>query len=498
MRDQGRPIPAGLVGEVRRTVAGARLHIDHLHEEVEFDLIVRGSGSFTLGNTTYDLRPGTLIWLRPGQQHRLVRSPPLEMWVACIHPELLEPGWIAEIAAQPSRLLPGEELIDLDRLLSQVAQDSDEPATYNAGIAYAVKRAQRASRDRPPAHVKLMHPAVARALRLLRVSDTALSLTQLAEATGIAAPYLSRLLVEHTNRSFVDWRNRIRLERFMALYHPGMNLLSLSFDAGFGSYARFHQVFSDTIGCTPSEWAHHAHPAAVLPPDVSTEMPAADYGLPAAGNLSVRQRWIRLVPLIGPAIGACLGKSFLDRLLAAGRAPFGDEQASFPAFDEGLSAIEVDNVVASLRKDHPTDAEELAELIRAHDFAGTFAGVVEAFEMSPVRLSDAVTAFAIALWTAINGSADPGLDQAHAVDRQVKHALLETPSKRDPQGVRAAHAALLCHFVVVYHAIQAARAIGDPRTLDQLSVAARIASRKAFGSDMMHITLTSHGFAARD
>jgi hypothetical protein len=30
-------VPAGLAGEVRRSVAGARLHIDHRHAELEFD-----------------------------------------------------------------------------------------------------------------------------------------------------------------------------------------------------------------------------------------------------------------------------------------------------------------------------------------------------------------------------------------------------------------------------------------------------------------------------
>ena len=58
-----RDIPAGLVGEIRRTVAGARFDVDHRHAELEFDLVVRGSGSFTLDNENYALKPGTLIWL---------------------------------------------------------------------------------------------------------------------------------------------------------------------------------------------------------------------------------------------------------------------------------------------------------------------------------------------------------------------------------------------------------------------------------------------------
>lgn len=65
--ERTRDIPAGLVGEIRRTVAGGRFDVDHRHAELEFDLVVRGSGSFTLDNENYVLKPGTLIWLVPAQ-----------------------------------------------------------------------------------------------------------------------------------------------------------------------------------------------------------------------------------------------------------------------------------------------------------------------------------------------------------------------------------------------------------------------------------------------
>ena len=115
------------MGEIRRTVAGQRFDIDHRHTELEFDLVVRGSGSFTLDEESYILKPGTLIWLVPGKRHRLVRSPNLEMWVVNVRPELFEAEHVKVLGKRPSSLLPGHELVDLDRLLSQVAQDSDEP-----------------------------------------------------------------------------------------------------------------------------------------------------------------------------------------------------------------------------------------------------------------------------------------------------------------------------------------------------------------------------------
>jgi AraC-like DNA-binding protein len=495
IRGQFRPILEGLIGEVRRTVAGARIHIDHSHAEVEFDLVVRGSGSYTLGETTYRLKPGTMFWVKPGRQHRLVRAPQLEMWVVMLRDDVVAADWMAEIAARPSHLLPGEELVDLDQLLSQVAQDSDEPATYNAGLGYVVRRAQRACRSTPPAHIKPMHPAVARALLLLREHGAERSLAQLAKETATSAPYLSRLLIEHTNRSFVDWRNRVRLERFMEIYRPGANLLAASNDAGFGSYARFHHVFSDVVGCSPSEWARQGDRRATLTPDDAAQNKSTPYGLPSSLNLSVRQRWLRLVPLVSPAIGAYLGKSFLKQLVSIDSSTVKAGQRPLAVSDASLPAGEVEQLIAALRKSDQAGADELARLVEMHDFPAIFSSLLTVFGLAPTDMAHAVVALLLLLWTAIHGAGDPSVDQVQAAGRQAQRALERL--NLDPSGARAAYTAVLCHFVVGYHALQAARASGDARTLEQLGTAARASSRELFGSELTDIGFGNQGLVPR-
>lgn len=483
-------IAQGLVGEVRRTVAGARHHIDHQHPDLEFDLVLKGTGSMGLGDRTYDLKPGVLIWLHPGQRHRLLRSPGLEMWVASLAPDLVSAERMAQLSEQPLRQLPSHELLDLDRLMSQVAQDSDEPEIYNAGIAYLAMRAWRASIDSPVARARPMHPAVGRALLLLREKEAAVSLSELAAEAGIAAPYLSRLLIGQTGRSFVDWRNRIRIDRFMQGYRPGTNLLEAALAAGFGSYARFNRTFNDIVGCAPSDWVKRVDgertAAAAVAPD--------GYGVPTTTTLSSRQCWTSAMPLIAPSVHGALGDAFIDRLLAATTLAKPPTVPRFERLDPGLPPPVRDRLIASLTRRDPIGAQTLARLIDTHNFTDTYARLFEAFGLSPQRIPDAVAAYVTALSVATDGRRDPTPAELRAVVHQAESALARWLGELDLATAQDIHCALVCGVVVTYRALEAARASGDPHEFEQLHEAARLCSEAAFGADLTEIELTSQGF----
>lgn len=484
-----RLIPGGLAGALRRVVAGARHEVDHAHDELEFNLVVRGSGAYRIDRQVHALRPGTLIWIVPGQRHSLCRSPFLEMWVIVVRPQLGEAAWLPELAARPARLLPGEELIDLDTLLSQVAQDSDEPSVYNAGLAYALQRAWRASRDRaaqrPP-----MHPAVTRALLQLRESETTLSLDRLAAGAGVTAPYLSHLLNQHTGRGFVAWRNRIRLERFMAAWQPGANLLATALEAGFGSYAQFHRIFTQLVGCSPGGWVRR--PSGERP--ALATLPPLAAGVPAASTLSTRQRWTGMLNVVAPDLRSLLGSAFLARVLtSASGAPPGIRLPD--GLDDTLPAAARQRFVAGLDLPRPEQARDFGRILDEHDLGGVLALVLPHFGLSSSSLADAATALLMIVWVAATRGTDPSVPQARAVSRQVRPALAGGAPRLGRAEAQAALTALLCHFVIAYHALQAARASGDPREADQLAAVARAFGRTAFEGDLAGIRLTGRGFA---
>lgn len=102
------------------------------------------------------------------------------------------------------------------------------------------------------------HPLVARAVRAL-TKDPSLGGKVLADQLGTTPGRLTRVFKAEMGQSLVEYRNRLRLDRFRMLLHDGgTNLLAAALAAGFGSYAQFHRVFRAVHGKTPREyWGEH-------------------------------------------------------------------------------------------------------------------------------------------------------------------------------------------------------------------------------------------------
>jgi AraC-like DNA-binding protein len=77
----------------------------------------------------------------------------------------------------------------------------------------------------------------------------------LASEMSISPGHLTRVFRTEMGVSLVEYRNRLRIERFFGLVERGGdNLLAAALSAGFGSYAQFHRVFRKVVGTTPREY----------------------------------------------------------------------------------------------------------------------------------------------------------------------------------------------------------------------------------------------------
>jgi AraC-like DNA-binding protein len=239
----------------------------HRHEELELNLVVTGTAKYLVGERRCDLKRGTLIWLFPEQDHLLLdESPEYAMWIVVIGPALLRRvcrgmparqllvGDPAEVLARS--LSPSQNLwiASLFTHISAAGADADRA---NAGLSYAVLCAWAAFNSAETAALGFdVHPAVEKAARLLRDESESESLQVLAENCGLSRSRLSRLFKQQAGVSLVEYRQRQRLERFMAIYGSGrrLTLLDAALHAGFGSYANFHRVFTRLMRQSPAAY----------------------------------------------------------------------------------------------------------------------------------------------------------------------------------------------------------------------------------------------------
>ena len=261
-------IPAGHDGAVWFYTSRSLNYPMHRHDELELNLVRRGTARYLLDNARHDLVPGSMLWLFPVQNHVLLdRSTDFEMWILVFRPRLLRractaadcrPLLEADPVGQHCRQLGPGPARRLDTLFRELTAANDTPALYNAGLGYALLAAWQASAA--PGTWSLLgtdlHPAVEKAAELLRHETAPLPAVVLARRCGLSYSRLGALFKLQMGIALVDFRSQQRYERFLAIDGTGQRttLLEAALAAGFGSYAQFHRVFKKGMGCSPSAY----------------------------------------------------------------------------------------------------------------------------------------------------------------------------------------------------------------------------------------------------
>lgn len=247
----------------------------HSHDELEFNLVVRGEVSYLVDGRRYDLQRRSLLWLFPAHEHLLVRpSPDTAMWIGVLRRPALA-GLSRRLAAtlgaeRPAgaihrRLDPAAAhwLHQLATALERLGRPPERPHSdaFATGLLHLTASAWDAfSAAADPAPGAALHPAVAEAMRLLDAGDER-PLPLLARVVGLERSVLSRRFRRDTGLTLAEYRTRCRLERYTTLADGRRTLLDAALAAGFGSYAQFHRVFRRVHGRSPRDALAPAQPS---------------------------------------------------------------------------------------------------------------------------------------------------------------------------------------------------------------------------------------------
>lgn len=256
-------LPPGQAGAVylppadRGRWPGARRHW-HWHQELECNLVRCGSSTLLVGETLVTVAPRSLVFLPAGVAHgrldfahRLLAT--IAVWRIPFATAILGGSTLPGLVG--CRVLDPVHFAALEALAAEVAQTQGPLA--DAGLGWLLSRLhlawmQAGSVAAPGA----LHPAVAQAVALLDGAGPGAdpSLAALARRVGLSPDWLTRRFRSEMGVLPGEYRNRLRLQRFLAGLRPGQNLEAAALAAGFGSYAQFHRVFTRLMGRNPRCW----------------------------------------------------------------------------------------------------------------------------------------------------------------------------------------------------------------------------------------------------
>lgn len=126
-------------------------------------------------------------------------------------------------------------------------------ASLLGNVIQAMREPAPLARSLPPNGAKY-GALVRRAIAALN-EDPTVTADKLALQLRASSARLARAFRSELGVSLVQYRNRLRLERFFGLVEQqGGNFSEAAQTAGFGSYAQFHRIFRQQVGVTPREY----------------------------------------------------------------------------------------------------------------------------------------------------------------------------------------------------------------------------------------------------
>ena len=241
----------------------------HFHPEPELNLILRGQGSFVLGDQQVHVSAGSVLRFPAGMDHALLRgSPDLEFFVIAFKPALLD-AYYREHGAVPDFARPPEQ-VDLELL-----QRWTEPLRREA--VYSALDIERHLIELLPAlNADSAAPSTLgmRASALI-ASSPGLGRAQLARTLASNKGDVSRAFRREMGVTLREFRRRMKVIELLARVDDGASSLSQAAAlAGFGSYSQCHRIFREVIGMSPrtffsgtarEEMAHRIEPSPGAP-----------------------------------------------------------------------------------------------------------------------------------------------------------------------------------------------------------------------------------------
>ncbi len=243
--------------------------------EHEIYICVQGEATACVGESTYPVKPGTVLLYNPREHHELFTTSlePYDRYVLLFHYSELEGLWSGidqtlltmfsdrEDYHNNLLYLQPHEFQHLVTMLEKALSYQSTANGLDDALLYAQflkilhflnqQYLQSAKKQDPNCHF----PIVAKALNLIEEQFITLQqVDDLASQLHISTSYLARVFKRQVGTSVYEYIRNMKFAYAVKLLSDGRSVTEACFDSGFNSYSHFIQMFKRKYGTTPHKY----------------------------------------------------------------------------------------------------------------------------------------------------------------------------------------------------------------------------------------------------
>ena len=239
-----------LMSELRHD--SARRLPSHSHESAFFCLLLEGSYREQFASRSFDYKPSTVLFHRPGFSHRdEIGRGGGRFFMVEIRPQLLRR--LQECSPIPD-IVVGHRGSDISLLATRLYREYGAPSVASelTSEGLILEMLGQVARDGSATEQKAPQ-WLERAVEMLNAEfDRNVTVSGIADEVGVHPFHLSRVFRRFYRQSIGEYTTRLRVEfACEELSKPDARLANVALLAGFADQSHFSRVFRRVIGVTP-------------------------------------------------------------------------------------------------------------------------------------------------------------------------------------------------------------------------------------------------------
>ena len=254
----------------------------HRHDYYEMVYIYEGAGVQIVNGIAYAVRPGSIILLRPDDNHSFYATEHMYQVNICFVDTSSLSNFRSNLSEVPVATLNEQSRIEMETLLYLLENELNShqyrsDAAANDCLDWMLLILQRHTEDQP-SH----SPFWGRLLSYISENYATVTLQEAADIVGVSVSHFCRIFKRDFSMTFHAYVENVRMQRAkFLLSYTNNTIASISENIGYTSGpCRFYQDFKKIVGKTPNDFRKAAQKLAREFSPTSSQFPDFEFDKP--------------------------------------------------------------------------------------------------------------------------------------------------------------------------------------------------------------------------